>query len=170
MLMRDDKIGKIMAQWERERPDLTPADITNMALVGRVQRLTNVLRPRLDAIHAVSGLTGESFDVLATLRRSGEPHELTPTQLYTHLMISSGAMTNRIDRLEADGYVERRDDPSDRRGTLVRLTAKGKTLIDRAMMPHVENEERLLSMLSDDEKRDLEKLLYKVLITLENTP
>lgn len=166
--MRDDKIGLILAQWERERPDLTQGDITNMGLVGRVQRLTNVLRPRLDAVHAISGLTGESFDVLATLRRAGEPHELTPTQLYTHLMISSGAMTNRIDRLEADGYVERRDDPNDRRGTLVRLTAKGKTLIDRAMMPHVENEERLLSMLSDGEKQELERLLYKVLITLEN--
>ena len=168
MSMDQDRIGRIMAQWQRERPDLTAADLTNMALVGRVQRFAAELRPRLDATHSENGLSGESFDVLATLRRSGAPHELTPTQLYTQLMLSSGAITNRIDRLEADGFVERRADPDDRRGTRVRLTAKGKALIDRAMMPHVKNEERILSMLTSDEKKQLEKLLRKVLLELES--
>jgi DNA-binding MarR family transcriptional regulator len=166
--MDDDRIARIMAQWKSERPDLEAADLVNMGLVGRVQRFAAELRPRLDATHAENGLAGESFDVLATLRRFGEPHEMTPTQLYTHLMLSSGAMTNRIDRLEADGFVERRADPNDRRGTLVHLTKKGKALIDRALLPHVKNEARILSMLSADEKRQLNDLLRKILIALES--
>src|SRR5579863_10070674 len=124
-----DRIDRILAQWKRERPDL---DTKAMGLVGRVQRAAAALRPRLDETHAGCGLQGESFDVLASLRRSGRPYQLTPTQLYREMMLTSGAMTNRIDRLEEAGLVSRRRDPQDRRGTLVRLTAKGKALIDSA--------------------------------------
>jgi DNA-binding MarR family transcriptional regulator len=158
-----DRIDRIIAQWRRERPDL---DVRPMALVGRLQRAAAALRPLLDETHALSGLQGESFDVLASLRRSGPPFQLSPTQLYREMMLTSGAMTNRIDRLEAAGLVARKPDPDDRRGTLVRLTAKGKALIDAATSGHVANEERLLSALSVREQQQLGELLKKLLVSL----
>lgn len=158
-----DRIDRILAQWNRERPDL---DTRAMGLVGRIQRAAAALRPRLDDTHARSGLAGESFDVLASLRRSGRPYQLSPTQLYREMMLTSGAMTNRIDRLEEAGLVSRRPDPQDRRGTLVRLTAKGKALIDAATSEHVANEERLLAGLSAREQLQLGELLRKLLLSL----
>lgn len=158
-----DRIDRILAQWKRERPDL---DTRAMGLVGRIQRAAAALRPRLDDTHGVSGLQGESFDVLASLRRSGRPYQLSPTQLYREMMLTSGAMTNRIDRLEKAGLVLRRPDPQDRRGTLVRLTAKGKALIDTATTGHVANEQRLLAVLSEREQRQLAELLRKLLLSL----
>jgi DNA-binding MarR family transcriptional regulator len=164
--MTEDRIDWIVSQWRRERPDV---DTNAMALVGRIQRAAAELRPRLDATHARFGLTGESFDVLASLRRAGAPYELTPTQLYTQLMLSSGAVTNRIDRLEADGLVERRPDPNDRRGTRVRLTSRGKQLIDRAVVQHVANEASVLSALTEKEQTQLGQLLRKLLLHLERS-
>jgi DNA-binding MarR family transcriptional regulator len=158
-----DRIDGILAQWKKERPDL---DTRAMGLVGRVQRAAAALRPRLDEVHERSGLVGESFDVLAALRRSGPPYQLSPTQLYREMMLTSGAMTNRIDRLEESKLVERRPDPDDRRGTLVRLTAKGKALIDSATSKHVANEERLLGVLTVREQQQLGELLRKLLIGL----
>lgn len=158
-----DRIDRIVEQWERERPDI---ETRPMAVVGRIQRAAAALRPRLDEIHERSGLQGESFDVLASLRRSGAPYQLTPTELYRELMLTSGAMTNRIDRLEAAGLVSRRNDPQDRRGTLVRLTAKGKSLIDAATTNHVANERRLLAALSVREQGQLGDLLRKLLLGL----
>jgi DNA-binding MarR family transcriptional regulator len=158
-----DRIDRILAQWKRERPDL---DTRAMGLVGRIQRAAAALRPRLDDTHGLSGLQGESFDVLASLRRSGRPYQLSPTQLYREMMLTSGAMTNRIDRLESAGLVTRRPDSQDRRGTLVRLTAKGKALIDTATTGHVANEERLLSILSEREQLQLAELLRKLLLSL----
>src|ERR1700751_5058411 len=110
-----DRIDHILAQWKRERPDL---DAQPMGIVGRIQRAAASLRPLLDKTHQESGLQGDSFDVLASLRRSGPPYQLTPTELYREMMLTSGAMTNRIDRLEEAGLVARRPDPDDRRGTL----------------------------------------------------
>src|SRR5580658_7938872 len=129
-----DRIDRILSQWKRERPDL---ELRPMGLVGRIQRAAGALRPRLDETHEASGLQGESFDVLASLRRSGPPYQLSPTQLYREMMLTSGAMTNRVDRLEEAGLVARRPDPDDRRGTLVRLTPKGKASIDAATSEHV---------------------------------
>lgn len=161
-----DRIDGILSQWKRERPDL---ELRSMGLVGRIQRAAAALRPRLDATHEASGLQSESFDVLASLRRSGPPYQLSPTQLYREMMLTSGAMTNRIDRLEEAGFVARRPDPNDRRGTLVRLTPKGKALIDAATSKHVANEERLLSALSAREQQQLTELLRKLLIALDDT-
>jgi len=161
-----DRIDRILAQWKRERRDL---ELRPMGLVGRIQRAATALRPRLDATHETSGLQGESFDVLASLRRSGAPYQLSPTELYREMMLTSGAMTNRIDRLEAAGLVARRPDPDDRRGTLVRLTPKGKTLIDAATSKHVANEERLLSALTVREQQQLTELLRKLLVGLGDT-
>lgn len=158
-----DRIDRILAQWNRERPDL---DTKAMGLVGRIQRAAATLRPRLDGTHERSGLAGESFDVLASLRRSGRPYQLSPTQLYREMMLTSGAITNRVDRLEEAGLVQRRPDPQDRRGTLVRLTAKGKALIDAATSEHVANEERLLAGLSGREQLQLGELLRKLLLSL----
>lgn len=160
-----DRIDRLLAQWKRERPDL---DTRAMGLVGRIQRAAATLRPRLDATHAQSGLQFESFDVLASLRRSGPPYQLTPTQLYREMMLTSGAMTNRIDRLEEAGLVARKPDPDDRRGTLVRLTTKGKALIDSAVVKHVANEERLLSALTAREQQQLNELLRKLLLALDD--
>ena len=140
-----------------------------MGLVGRIQRAAAALRPRLDETHDASGLHGESFDVLASLRRSGLPYQLSPTQLYREMMLTSGAMTNRIDRLEEAGLVARRPDPEDRRGTLVRLTAKGKALIDTATTKHVANEDRLLESLTAREQQQLSDLLRKLLLSLGDT-
>lgn len=162
-----DRIDQIVAQWRRERPDVkTDA----MAVVGRVQRAAAALRPRLDETHALSGLMGESFDVLAALRRSGPPYQLTPTELYKQMMLSSGAMTNRIDRLERDGYVSRKPDPRDARGTLVTLSAKGRHLIDGALDRHLANEQRLLSALTAREQQQLNGLLRKLLVAFEDYP
>ncbi|HEY1883239.1 MAG TPA: MarR family transcriptional regulator [Candidatus Cybelea sp.] len=158
-----DRIDQILAQWKRERPDL---DTKAMGLVGRIQRTAAALRPRLDETHSLSGLQGESFDVLASLRRSGPPYQLSPTELFREMMLTSGAMTNRIDRLEEAGLVSRRPDPTDRRGTLVRLTQKGKALIDAATPKHVANEERLLSGLSAREQLQLGDLLRRLLLSL----
>jgi DNA-binding MarR family transcriptional regulator len=158
-----DRIDQILAQWGRERPEL---ETRAMGLVGRIQRAAAALRPRLDRTHETSGLQGDSFDVLASLRRSGPPYQLTPTQLYREMMLSSGAMTHRIDRLEKAGLVARRDDPDDRRGTLVRLTAKGKTLIDAATNKHVANEENILAALTSAEQRTLNETLRKLLVAL----
>ena len=157
-----DRIDRILDQWKKERPDL---DARVMGLVGRIQRAAAALRPRLDEVHERSGLAGESFDVLAALRRSGPPYQLSPTRLYREMMLTSGAMTNRIDRLEEAGLIERRADPADRRGTLVRLTHKGKTLIDAATTNHVANEERLLNALTLREQQQLGELLRKLLIS-----
>jgi DNA-binding MarR family transcriptional regulator len=153
-----DQIDRILKQWARERPDV---DTEAMGLVGRVQRIAQALRPRLDEVHERFGLSGESFDVLASLRRSGVPHALTPTELYREMMLSSGAMTNRFDRLEEQGLVQREPDPADRRGTLVKLTAKGKTLIDKALVEHAANEGRLLGALSQTDRARLSALLRK---------
>lgn len=141
-----------------------------MAIVGRIQRAAAAMRPLLDATHAESGLQGDSFDVLASLRRAGPPYELSPTELYREMMLSSGAMTARIDKLESAGLVTRKADPNDRRGTRVRLTAKGKALIDAAAERHVANEERLMSALTSREAQQLNELLRKLLVHLGDTP
>lgn len=161
-----DRIDRILAQWKRERPDL---ETGAMGLIGRIQRAAAALRPRLDETHAVSGLAGESFDVLASLRRAGPPYQLSPTQLYREMMLTSGAMTNRIDRLQHAGLVARRPDAKDRRTTWVRLTPKGKALIDAAASKHAANEERLLAPLSSHERQQLNELLRKLLVALGDT-
>ncbi len=139
-----------------------------MGVVGRIQRAAQALRPRLDVVQAKFSLVGESFDVLAALRRSGEPYRLTPTQLYEQLMLSSGAMTNRIDRLVEARLVERRPDPRDGRGSLVCLTPLGRKLIDRALKAHADNEKSLLSALSKNEQADLTELLKRLLVSWED--
>ena len=156
-----DRAALAALQWRRERPDIDPFP---MEVIGRLTELAQVLtRDRLNPFFASFGLQNGEFDVLATLRRSGPPFALTPTVLYEAAMISSGGMTARIDRLEKAGLIERRKHPTDRRGTLVALTDKGKTLIDDMLPAHVANEQAMLANLTGEEQIALNGLLAKLL-------
>ncbi|MEI2385814.1 MarR family transcriptional regulator [Breoghania sp. JC706] len=156
-----DRAALAALQWRRERPDIDPFP---MEVIGRLTELAQVLtRDRLNPFFASFGLQNGEFDVLATLRRSGPPFALTPTVLYEAAMISSGGMTARIDRLEKAGLIERRKHPTDRRGTLVALTDKGKTLIDDMLPAHVANEQAMLANLTGEEQIALNGLLTKLL-------
>jgi DNA-binding MarR family transcriptional regulator len=156
-----DRAAQAVEQWNRERPDL---DVSSMLLLGRLGEATLVIaRERLQPVFAQFGLQPGEFDVLATLRRSGAPYALTPTALYDAAMMSSGGMTNRIDRLQQAGWVERRPNPEDGRGTLVALTQAGFALIAEAVTMHVENQRAVLSVLTVAEQRQLAKLLAKLI-------
>jgi DNA-binding MarR family transcriptional regulator len=159
-----DRADVAVDQWARERPDL-PA--LPMAIFGRLaDAAERVTRDHMDPLFAQSGLQRGEFDVLASLRRSGKPYMLSPTQLYEALMISSGGMTNRLDRLERAGLVERRPDSNDRRGKLIALTAAGQRVVDETIARHVANEERLLSVLTPAEQEKLNALLKKLIAGL----
>src|SRR3984893_2454333 len=151
-------------QWAGERPDLPSLP---MAVLGRLaDAAERVTRDHMDPLFAESGLQRGEFDVLATPRRSGEPYMLSPTRLYEAAMISSGGMTNRLDRLERAGLVERRADPNDRRGKLIALTAAGRRVVDETITRHVANEEQLLSVLTTAEQEKLNALLRKLIAGL----
>ena len=153
-----DHVGRILAQWGRERPDL---DVSPLGVVGRLHRLADALNVELRALFATAGLSDGDFDVIASLRRSGEPYALTPSELAATTMVTSGAVTKRVDRLATQGYVTRTVSSSDARSRTIALTAAGHALIDELFPRHVENERRLLAGLSADEQADLARLLEK---------
>ncbi len=159
-----DHVDRIRAQWRKERPDL---DVSPMALLGRMKRLTLHLTREMEKTWADYGLNGASFDVLATLRRSGPPFALSPGDLLASTMVTSGTMTNRIDQLEKAGLVERRQSADDRRSFLISLTDKGFSLIDAAVGAHVETQARLVSGLSKKDQRQLDALLKAFLAEFE---
>jgi DNA-binding MarR family transcriptional regulator len=161
-----DGVDGILRQWARERPDL---DTSPMAIVGRISRIGKKIDPLLSSVFRKFGLEQWSFDVLATLRRSGHPYELTPTQLFSSLMLTSGAITHRTDGLVKAGLVQRTPDPSDRRGVRVKLTALGLAKINEAVTAHVENERRILRHLSKQERSLLISLLRRFLWNLEKS-
>jgi len=159
-----DRAARAVAQWRRERPDL---EVRPMLVLGRLSEAAGLIgQERLAPVFARFGLQRGEFDVLATLRRAGKPFALTPTALYEATMISSGAMTNRLDRLEAAGLIRRAPHPDDRRGVLVSLTDKGRKLIDQALEAHVENQRQILSGLTPAEQESLAGLLEKLLAGL----
>jgi DNA-binding MarR family transcriptional regulator len=162
--MNADPVDAILAQWQRERPDL---DVSPMGIIGRMTRLSKHLERAIQAVFSDFDLHAGEFDVLATLRRSGQPYQLSPTELFNTLMVSSGTMTHRIDRLEEAGLVDRIPDPSDRRGTLIQLTDQGFKRIEAAVEAHVVNEHRLLSSLKEAERQTLAQLLRQLLISFE---
>ena len=160
-----DHIDRIREQWRRERPEL---DTAALGLFGRLFRCG-----RLADAALAEGLRGHAlqrgwFDILAALRRAGPPYELNPTELMRATLLSSGGTTKRLDRLVEAGLVERRPDPEDRRGTRVRLTARGRSAIDEALEVHIANEERLLTGLSPAQRRTLDDLLRRLLAGLES--
>ena len=160
-----DGVDEILRQWARERPDL---DASPMAIVGRISRIERKIDPLLSSVFRKFGLERWSFDVLATLRRSGYPYELTPTQLFSSLMLTSGAITHRSDKLVKTGLVQRNPDPNDRRGVRVKLTDLGLAKMDEAVTAHVENERRMLRHLSRAERSLLISLLRRLLLGLED--
>jgi DNA-binding MarR family transcriptional regulator len=155
----EDHVDRILEQWRRERTDL---DLTGMAIIGRVSRLARTIQPRLDAVFAQHGLESWEFDVLATLRRTGAPYQLSAGQLLSSMMITSGAVTNRLDRLEARGLIKRKRDPSDGRLVLATLTRAGLTKIDAAVADHAANEAKLVGPLDAKERQDLQRLLRRL--------
>jgi DNA-binding MarR family transcriptional regulator len=159
-----DHVDELVAQWRQERPDL---DVAPLGVYGRLFRVVELSDGELAIELAQHGLQQGWFDLLAALRRAGAPYELNPTSLMRATLLSSSGMTKRLDRMEEAGLIERRPDPNDRRGTLVRLTRRGKNVIDRAVETHVRNEERLLGVLTAAERRTLDRLLKRLLIELE---
>jgi DNA-binding MarR family transcriptional regulator len=160
-----DRIDELVAQWSAERPDL---DAGVMAEVARLLLVARLIGDRLAAYAGEHGLQVGEADVLLTLRRAGEPYRLSPTRLAKSLLISTGAMTNRLDRLEARGLIRRERHPSDRRALEVVLTAEGRTLVDGVVGGHVENELQMLSVLSRGEREELTRLMRKLLAHLES--
>lgn len=159
-----DHVDRLRAQWARELPDL---DTEPMAILGRAYRLSNLVRPGIEATFAGFGLDRGEFDVISTLRRSGPPYRLTPTELYTSLMISSGGLTHRLDRLEKAGFVSREKSASDGRSILVALTEAGRRRAEEAFRADMANEARLLTGLAPQDREDLARLLRKLLSAVE---
>lgn len=162
--MKHDRIDEILEQWRQEAPGL---DVSAIAVVGRVLRIARLLEKHRESVLVDYGLNVWSFDVLATLRRQGAPYQLKPTDLYGLLMLSSGAMTNRIDRLEQDGIVIRIRDPGDRRSVIVQLTAKGLQLADTVMPVLFEREKQLLAQFTSTETQTFITLLHQFLGSLD---
>ncbi|MDP9807372.1 DNA-binding MarR family transcriptional regulator [Rhizobium tibeticum] len=159
-----DRVDKILAQWRKERPDL---DTEAMGIMGRLNRLTTHLAREVEQVLQRHGLSSSAFDVLATLRRSGAPYRLSPGDLLSMTMVSSGTMTNRIDQLEKAGLVERVLNPDDRRSVLIALTEVGLVAVEGAAGAHVANQQRLMQAFSAEEKAELDTLLRKFLATFE---
>lgn len=162
-----DHVDAIVEQWAEERPELPTRAL---ALAARILRLQRFLDDRVDASLASSGLNRGEMNVLATLRRAGPPYELTPTELYQGLLLSSGAMTNRIDHLEEGAYVRRIPDEQDRRRVRVALTTAGRELIDTAMDRHVAELEAHLGFLDAHDHERLTALLRRLLVEFERDP
>lgn len=161
-----DHVDRIIEGWQ-ERPDL---DVSALAVIARLFRIVHLADAVLAEQLALHGLQPGWFDVLAALRRAGSPYALNPTQLMRTMMLSSGGMTKRLDRLAEAGLVERLADPDDRRGILVKLTRRGKITIDRLLPVHVNNEQQLLVPLSPRQQRILDDLLRALLTNLESQP
>ncbi|HKE80746.1 MAG TPA: MarR family transcriptional regulator [Solirubrobacteraceae bacterium] len=157
--MERDGVDLILEQWQRERPDL---DSSPIGVIGRVSRLARELEQRLEVVYREHGLESGWHDVLATLRRTGAPFRLRPTDLTDATMLTSSGTTKRLDRLEQAGLIAREPDPDDRRGTLIRLTPAGRRLIDKVTEAHLANEKRLVGALTAAERRQLADLLRKL--------
>ncbi|MEV7070277.1 MarR family transcriptional regulator [Streptomyces sp. NPDC093990] len=164
---RKDAVDAIIEQWATVRPDL---DTRAMEVFGRVYRLSRAMGDRVEQAYAPYGISRGEFDVLATLRRAGEPYTLSPRRLSSTLMLTTGGMTGRLDRLERAGLLRRSPDPHDRRGLQVTLTDKGLNVIDEAVGAGLTVQTEALSALDDDEAGQLADLLRKLLEGTQNSP
>ena len=161
-----DSVDLLLAQWAEERPDL---DMGPVALVARVIRISTWLSRRTEQWLSPLGLTWESFSLIVTLRRAGAPFQKRPSELQEESLLSSGAMTNRIDRVEALGLVVRLRDPNDRRGVIVQLTTEGRKLADKAIEVHTTELKALLRGIRASDRAVLKKLLGGWLSELEQS-
>ena len=160
-----DDVDRVIAAWHRERPDLDLAPLAVLSRVSRLARRLDLARERAFAAH---GLAVWEFDVLVALRRTGPPYRLTPGQLLAETLVTSGTMTNRIDRLEKRGLVRRDPVPDDRRGTWVSLTAAGNTVADAAFAALLAEERALLAVLPAGDQADLAASLRHLLLQFES--
>ncbi|MFF7588308.1 MarR family winged helix-turn-helix transcriptional regulator [Kitasatospora purpeofusca] len=167
MAERVDHVDRIVQQWGAERPDL---DVSPMEVIGRLKRLSRLVDAELKETFARHDLDFASFDVLATLRRSGPPYRLTPTMLMQCAMVTSGAISQRLDRLEARGLVTRTPSGSDGRSREVELTEEGYALIDRALPDHLATERRILADLDEPRTAAFVAALRTLLGTLGDDP
>jgi DNA-binding MarR family transcriptional regulator len=161
---REDPVDAIIEQWAEVRPDL---DTTAMEVFGRIYRLTRAVGDRMDKAYATLGIGRGEFDVLATLRRSGEPYTLSPRELSATLMLTTGGMTGRLDKLERAGLLRRSPDPHDRRGLHVTLTEQGLDLVDRAVGAGLAVQTEALSALNTEQADQLAGLLRELLLDAE---
>ena len=161
-----DQIDELIDEWAQQRPDLADR-LDAMGVFGRLGRLSHHAGRAIEAVFREFGLQTGEFDVLAALRRSGPPFTLTPTRLARRLMLSPAGVTDRLNRLEAAGLIQRDPDPDDRRGSLVSLTAAGRQRVDDAVEAHVANEARLLSALSERDRQVLNRLLRRLVSGFE---
>ncbi|MFD8236852.1 MarR family winged helix-turn-helix transcriptional regulator [Streptomyces sp. NPDC059696] len=161
---RKDPVDAIIEQWASVRPDL---DTAAMEVFGRVSRLSLAMGDRMEKAYARFGISRGEFDVLATLRRSGEPYTLSPRQLSATLMLTTGGMTGRLDKLERAGLLRRSPDPHDRRGLRVTLTDQGLGLVDEAVAAGLAVQTEALSALDADRAALLAGLLRELLAGTE---
>jgi DNA-binding MarR family transcriptional regulator len=162
----DDAVDAILMQWARELPDL---DVSPMGPIGRIKRCAALLEQSLNANFSKFGLSLWEFDMLATLRRAGEPYRLSPTALFSALMVTSGTMTHRLKRLETSELIERIPNDQDARSMLVQLSPKGLALINQAVEVHVEKERELLKALPAAALAELDSHLSTLLQALEGS-
>ncbi|MFA0439075.1 transcriptional regulator [Vibrio sp. 10N.286.49.C2] len=151
-----DAVDRVVAQWAKEKPDL---ETEPMAMMGRMMRLAKYMENQVAEVHKKYDLKMGEFDVLATLRRSGTPYQLTPSELIDSMMLTSGAMTNRLDKLESKGYISRAHSEEDRRSVRVKLTCGGLVLIDKMIEEHVDVQRELVQSLSKPQKKNVNQLL-----------
>jgi len=163
----DDHVSRVLGDWRRERPDL---DASPIGIIARIHRIAARLTPELVSVYAEHGLLEGEFDVLATLRRQGEPFETSAGQLANRTMVTTGAMTKRIDRLEKAGLVSRRVSATDARTRVIALTERGRAVIDAAFTDHVANEHRLVDAMSPADRDALQGILARWSIRLETPP
>ncbi|MEV1285764.1 MarR family transcriptional regulator [Micromonospora sp. NPDC049679] len=159
-----DAVDRIVEQWRHERPDMAPEP---MAVFGRVYRLARIVGDGQEKVYARWGITRGEFDVLATLRRAGTPYTLSPKAMTAALMLTSGGMTGRLDKLERAGLVTRSPDPTDRRALQIALTERGKRVVEEAADAGLELQRRALDTLSADDQAQLGDLLRKLLAAVE---
>jgi len=160
MRQLSDEVDELVAAWRVQRPDLDVAPLQVLSRVSRLARHLDIARRGAFAAH---DLEAWEFDVLSALRRAGPPFQLTPGALLRATLVTSGTMTNRIDRLAAAGLVRREPDPRDRRGVLVTLSERGQTVVDAALTDLLDREQALLAGLGDDQRQQLADLLRTLL-------
>ncbi|WP_412543440.1 MarR family transcriptional regulator [Longispora sp. K20-0274] len=158
--MTEDAVDRIVAQWRVERPEL---ETEAMAVFGRIYRIARLMGDRMETVYNGYGIGRGDFDVLATLRRSGEPYTLSPKELTATLMLTSGGMTGRLDRLERAGLIDRSPDPDDRRALRISLTAEGMRVIEEAVGAGLDAQREVLSVLPAKDRQRLSDLLRTVL-------
>jgi DNA-binding MarR family transcriptional regulator len=165
--VKRDKVDTLVSQWREQRPDIASGV---MAEVARIVLVARLIRARLEAKAAEHDLSIGDADVLFTLRRAGPPFRLSPSRLADSLLVTSGTMTSRLDKLERRGLVARVPNPKDRRGMDVELTPRAREMADDLVEEHVENEEQMLSGLSRTERKALDGAMRKLLAHLDRAP